>query len=258
MDNVTKSPEQYWKDKLSKDATDNIESSGPEKLNEDISKEVASEMPDIRNVAKQYFDNLKVAIDAISLDDVQNVAEVLFNAYKNNKRVFIFGNGGSASTASHMAADLGKGTLRNVYDPKEKRFQVISLTDNVAMMTALANDLSYDEMFVQQLRNYVQAGDVVIGISGSGNTPNVIKAILYAKEVGATTIGLLGFATGGSAKNLVDYDITIKSNTYGIVEDLHMVLDHLLTTCLSYMKGRDELGTESSVPVEWKERSTRR
>ena len=209
-------------------------------------------------MAKQYLENLKLAIDAMSLDDIQKVAEVLFTAYKNGKRVFIFGNGGSASTASHMAADFGKGTLKNVYDPNEKRFQTVSLTDNVAMMTAFANDLSYDEMFVQQLKNYIQKGDVVIGISGSGNTPNVIKAILYAKEVGVTTIGLLGFTTGGNTKNLVDYDITIKSNNYGVVEDLHMTLDHLLTTCLSYMKGKHESGLDSGEPVEWKERSTRR
>ena len=127
------------------------------------------------------------------------------------------------------------------------------------MMTAFANDLSFDDMFVQQLRNYVQKGDVVIGISGSGNTPNVIKALLYAKSVGAVTIGLLGFNTGGSAKDLVDHHIIIKSNSYGIVEDLHMALDHVLTTCLSYMKhihDHGKVGEEN--PVEWKERSTRR
>ncbi len=223
--------------------------------NENVSQ---PESHDIREVAKQYLDNLKTAIDAISLDDIQKVADVLFDAYKNGKKVFIFGNGGSAATASHMAADFGKGTLRNVYDTGEKRFQVISLTDNVPAMTAFANDLSFDEMFVQQIRNYVQKGDVVIGISGSGNTPNVIKAILYAKEIGATTIGFLGFTTGGSTKQLVDYDITIKSNNYGVVEDIHMTLDHLLTTCLAYMKGKDELKAGSEQPIEWKERSTRR
>ena len=249
MDDRKKDVEAYWREKLKTDDNKPVEE-----------PEIGVVVPvlDVKNIAKQYFDNLKVAIDAISLDDIQRVAEALFKAYKNNKRVFILGNGGSASTASHMASDLGKGTLRNVYDPDEKRFQVVSLTDNVATMTAFANDLSYDEIFIQQLRNYVQLGDVVIGISGSGNTPNVIKAILYAKQVGATTIGLLGFTTGGSAKNLVDYDITIKSNTYGVVEDLHLVLDHLLTTCLSYMKGKHEIGSASGEPVEWKERSTRR
>ena len=147
---------------------------------------------DVKNIARNYMEEMKKAVDSISLDDIQKTAEILLDAYKNDRRVFILGNGGSAATASHMACDLGKGTLRNVYDVSEKRFQVISLTDNIPMMTAFANDLSYDDMFVQQLRNYVQKGDVVIGISGSGNTPNIIKALLYAKSVGAITIGLLG------------------------------------------------------------------
>jgi D-sedoheptulose 7-phosphate isomerase len=214
---------------------------------------------DIRNIAGKYLEELKKAIESINLDDIQKITEILMDVYKNDRRVFILGNGGSAATASHMACDLGKGTLRNVYDASEKRFQVISLTDNVPMMTAFANDLSYDDIFVQQLKNYVQKGDVVIGISGSGNTPNVIKALLYAKSVGAKTIGLLGFNTGGNAKDLVDHHIVIKSNSYGVVEDLHLALDHILTTCLSYMKHAHDHGKAGGdSPVEWKERSTRR
>ncbi len=214
---------------------------------------------DVRNIARNYMEEMKKAMDSISLDDIQKIAEILLDAYKNDRRVFILGNGGSAATASHMACDLGKGTLRNLYDASEKRFQVISLTDNIPMMTAFANDLSYDDMFVQQLRNYIQKGDVVIGISGSGNTPNVIKALLYAKSIGAMTIGLLGFNTGGNAKDLVDHHIIIKSSNYGVVEDLHLALDHILTTCLSYMKHMHDQGKAGEEkPVEWKERSTRR
>ncbi len=214
---------------------------------------------DVKNIARNYMEEMKKAMDSISLDDVQKIADVLLDAYKNDRRVFILGNGGSAATASHMACDLGKGTLRNVYDASEKRFQVISLTDNIPMMTAFANDLSYDDVFLQQLRNYVQKDDIVIGISGSGNTPNVIKALLYAKSIGAITIGLLGFNTGGNAKDLVDHHIVIKSINYGVVEDLHLALDHILTTCLSYMKhihDHGKVGEEK--PAEWKERSTRR
>ena len=232
-------------------------------------------MIDIKSIAKSYFVDLKKAADAISIDDLQKIADVLLTAYKSDKKVFILGNGGSASTASHMAADLGKGTLRNVYDPKEKRFQIISLTDNVAAMTAFANDLSYDDMFVQQLHNLVKNGDVVIGISGSGNTPNVIKALMYAKNQGAITIGFLGYHNGGKAKKFVDYDITIQSASYGIIEDLHLTLDHVLTTCLSYMKeqldnGKQSIKNEqpgikgknsaksSHIATEWTERSNRR
>src|SRR3989344_7466785 len=177
---------------------------------------------DIREIAKSYYKDLKKVIDQTDLDDIQKIAEQLLKAYENDKTVFIFGNGGSASTASHMAADFGKGTLKNVYDSKEKRFRVISLTDNVASMTAFANDLSYDDMFSQQLHNLIKAKDVVIGISGSGNTPNIIKALMYAKNQGATTVGLLGHTSGGKARDLVDLDVTIQSNNYGIIEDLHL------------------------------------
>lgn len=231
-------------------------------------------MVDIKSVAKEYISELKTALELINLDDLQKIADCLLEAYRHNKKVFILGNGGSASTASHMACDLGKGTLKNVYNPREKRFQVISLTDNVATITAFANDLSYDDMFVQQLHNLINEGDIVIGISGSGNTPNVIKALSYAKQQGAITIGFLGYKTGGKAKAFVDYDITIQSNNYGVIEDLHLVLDHLLTTCLSHMKdyvdnkaqmslsskGKklDHKTSVSTVATEWVERSARR
>jgi D-sedoheptulose 7-phosphate isomerase len=227
-------------------------------------------MIDIKPIAKNYLKELKETVDLIDPNDLQKIAEVLLAAYQNNRRVFIIGNGGSASTASHMACDLGKGTLKNVYNSGEKRFQVISLADNVATMTAFANDLSYDDMFLQQLHNLVSEGDVVIGISGSGNTPNIIKALAYAKQQQAKTIGFLGYKTGGKAKAFVDYDITIQSNNYGIIEDLHLVLDHLLTSCLSYMKDHvdNDLSTPTKakrvkksaafVAAEWTERSARR
>lgn len=232
-------------------------------------------MINVKNIAKNYLSELKKTADLISFDDIQKIVDVLLEAYKNDKTVFILGNGGAASTASHMACDLGKGTLKNVYNQREKRFRVISLTDNVATLTAFANDLSFDDMFIQQLHNLVKPGDVVIGISGSGNTPNVIKALMYAKQEGATTIGLLGYHKGGKAKEFVDYDITIQSDSYGIIEDLHLALDHVLTTCLSYVKehtdsaeilanSKNQLSRKIKQPPknyiasEWTERSARR
>lgn len=228
----------------------------------------------VKKVARNYLNELKTALDKIKLSDIEKVAEVLLQAYKNDKTVFIFGNGGSAATASHMACDLGKGTLKNVYDQSEKRLKVISLTDNVASMTAFANDLSFDDMFVQQLNNLVRSGDIVIGISGSGNTPNIIKALMYAKKQGAVTVGLLGYHQGGKAKSFVDHDITVESGNYGIIEDVHLALEHILTTCLSYMKelmdrqvnlssGKkiaDGIKKQSrnSIAAEWIERSARR
>ena len=122
---------------------------------------------------KDYMKNLKNELDTLEIQKIVKVVDVLFDAWKDGKQVFIFGNGGSASTASHFACDLGKGTLQRVYDQNEKRFRVMSLTDNVAIMTAFANDLSYEDIFVQQLNNLVNPGDVVIGLTGSGNSPGV-------------------------------------------------------------------------------------
>lgn len=231
-------------------------------------------MIQVKKVVRNYLNELKTALDNIKPSDIEKVAEVLLQAYKNDKTVFIFGNGGSAATASHMACDLGKGTLKNVYDQSEKRLKVISLTDNIASMTAFANDLSFDDMFVQQLNNLVRSGDVVIGISGSGNTPNIIKALMYAKKQGAVTVGLLGYHKGGKAKSFVDYDITVDSDNYGVIEDVHLTLEHVLTTCLSYMKAlmdkqvhlrsgkktadRIKKQPRNSIAAEWIERSARR
>ncbi|OGH16346.1 MAG: hypothetical protein A3C30_03135 [Candidatus Levybacteria bacterium RIFCSPHIGHO2_02_FULL_40_18] len=226
-------------------------------------------------ITKGYFTELKTALDKVKISDIEKVAEILLEAYKNDKTIFIFGNGGAAATASHIACDLGKGTLTNVYDHTEKRLKVVSLTDNIPIMTAYANDLSYDDMFVQQLHSLLNSGDIVIGISGSGNTPNVIKAFMYAKQCGATTVGFLGYHSGGKARAFVDYDITIKSSNYGVIEDIHMSLGHALTSCLSYLKkhlheqkslkngniltkSRLKSSMKDYIPGEWTERSARR
>lgn len=214
----------------------------------------------IRPASRAYYKELHKVLEAVDHDALQRIAERLLEAYENDRSVFIFGNGGSASTASHMAADFSKGTLKNVYDSREKRFRVVSLTDNVAAMTAYANDLSYDDIFSQQLHNLVQPGDVVIGISGSGNTPNVIKALMHARQVGATTVGLLGFGSGGKAKEFCDLTIIAQSNNYGVIEDFHASVGHVLTTALSLMKDAEK-GTKRASkvrPHEWTERSARR
>jgi len=190
----------------------------------------------IKEFSKTYFDQLKKTIDNLDLAKIQKITEVIFEAYKNNKQIFILGNGGSASTASHFACDLGKGTLKNIYNNKEKRFRVVSLTDNVATMTAFGNDLSFEDVFCQQLNNLVNKGDIVIGISASGNSANVIKAIQYAKDCGAKTIGFLGFKTGGKLRGLVDYEIIVQDNHYGRIEDIHLILEHLITGCLAKLK----------------------
>lgn len=193
-----------------------------------------------QNQCKDYIDDyirqLKQALDNIDKNKIELVIKMLITAYKNRKKVFIMGNGGSAATASHMACDLGKGTLKRVYDEAEERFKVYSLTDNVAILSAFANDLSFEDIFVQQLRNLVEKDDVVIALSGSGNSANVVKAVRYAKKCKAKTIGFLGFKTGGKLAGLVDCAVIIDSLNYGICEDAQLILDHIITSWLARIK----------------------
>jgi D-sedoheptulose 7-phosphate isomerase len=137
------------------------------------------------------------------------------------------GNGGSASTASHMASDLNKGANRT----DAPRFSAIALTDNIPLMMAWANDSSYDDVFIEQLRNHLEKGDVVIGISGSGNSLNVLKAIGYANSSGATTIGLAGF-DGGELAKMAKISYTVPSHCMQQVEDVHLILEHMLSMIL--------------------------
>lgn len=193
----------------------------------------------MENFTQQYFQDLKRAIDGLDRQKIKTIIEAVFDAYKNDKQIFVIGNGGSASTASHFACDLGKGTLKNIYGINEKRFRAISLTDNVATMAAYGNDMSFDDIFVQQLRNLLNEGDLVIGISGSGNSPNVVNAVLYAKEKGAKTIGLLGFQTGGKLAGLVDQAVVVDANHYGRIEDIHLVLCHIIADAVFVLKNQN-------------------
>lgn len=189
-----------------------------------------------RKFITKYLIELKRCLDKLDKGKIEQAITMLIEAYKNDQQVFILGNGGGASTSSHMACDLSKGTLQRIYDNSERRFRIISLTDNVALMTALANDLSYDDIFSQQLQNLVRPNDVVIAISGSGNSPNVVKAVEYAKKCGAKTIGFLGFTTGGTLGTMVDCAIIVDSNYYGPIEDIQLVLNHLITSWLAKIK----------------------
>ena len=202
---------------------------------------------------QNYIVELKRCLDNLDISKVEEVVDILMTAYQKKKQIFILGNGGGASTASHMACDLGKGTLQRIYDNTEERLRVISLTDNAALMTALANDLSFDDVFVQQLRNLVKKNDVVIALSGSGNSPNVLKALEYAKECGATTIGFLGFKTGGKAGKMVDCAVIVDTNHYGPIEDIQLILDHILTAWIARVKYLSDGSAEninSAVPFK--------
>lgn len=180
-----------------------------------------------------YKKKLKETVDSISEDKVAEIINAILEAGKNSKNIFIAGNGGSASTASHMACDLSKTILKGKDD--NDRLRVYCLSDNIPSITAISNDWSYDDIFSEQLKNLLKEGDIVILISGSGNSKNIIKAAEYAKSKKATIIGFTGF-DGGKLKSLADYGIHINIDDYGIVEDLHMVLDHIVAFCIKKLR----------------------
>ncbi len=190
----------------------------------------------IEHFIDSYLSELTRCLMKLDKSVIKRVTQVLLTAYKKKKSIFLMGNGGGASTSSHMACDLSKGTLRRIYDDEEPRFRAYSLTDNVATITAYGNDLSYEDIFVQQLRNLVTKGDVVIVMSGSGNSKNLVKAVRYAKKRGATTVGFLGFHDGGVLGPLVDHAIIIDSHHYGPCEDIQLVLDHVIVAWISKIK----------------------
>jgi D-sedoheptulose 7-phosphate isomerase len=177
---------------------------------------------------KDYVARVHAALEALPRDTMGTLGELLFRAYQNDKQVFVIGNGGSASTASHMAADLAKNTI----GPNMRRFRIHSLNDNVSLVTALANDIGYDHIFSEQLENSVRAGDVLIVISGSGNSANVLNAMRYARRQSAQVVALLGF-DGGGAIDLADITVLVQSHDYGIVEDMHLVVNHILVEYFS-------------------------
>ena len=172
---------------------------------------------------QKYISHLQDVLERLKLDDMQQSIDVIMEAYYVNKQIFVIGNGGSASTASHLACDLGKGTSV----AGKPRFRVISLTDNVATMTAWSNDVAYEDVFVEQLKNLVNAGDVVIGISASGNSENVIRAMQHAADIGCNTIGWSGLG-GGKLATICDVNVVVDSHQYGPVEDVHLILNHVL------------------------------
>jgi D-sedoheptulose 7-phosphate isomerase len=178
----------------------------------------------LREFVSLYRKGLTCCFDELLPGKLENIAEIFMRAHREKRQVFFLGNGGSASTASHMAVDFSKGT----FVQGQPRLRVISLTDNVGLITAWANDTNYDSVFEEQLENLLEPRDVVVAISASGNSLNVLRAAEFARKRGAVTIGLIGFG-GGELKNLVDIHITVSSRNYGQVEDFHLSVNHILS-----------------------------
>lgn len=176
---------------------------------------------------ESYMTTLTETVRQLPVDRIAQVVETLRVARLNGKQVFIMGNGGSASTASHFVCDLAKNTRR----PGLPHFRVIGLTDNMAILSAYANDEGYENVFAAQLANFVEADDVVIAISASGNSANVIKGIEEARNSRAVTIGFTGF-DGGRLGAMVDIQVHVNSNIIEHVEDIHLMLEHMIVKTL--------------------------
>lgn len=178
----------------------------------------------------RYKDMLIRCIGELDNAEITEFIRLLTKARDEDRQIIIMGNGGSGATASHFAGDFNKGL--SLDKPREMRYKVISLVDNSPTVLSLANDVSYNDIFVEQLKNFLNDGDLVIGISGSGNSENVIRAVKYAKSEGATVVGLTGY-NGGKLKELSDLNIHINIDNMQITEDLHMMLAHLIFYVLS-------------------------
>ena len=182
---------------------------------------------DAETFARGYVRALTAALQNVDLGKVSAIIEILWKAYENDQQIFLLGNGGSAASASHIVTDLTKGALGHRGDAPARPVRALSLTDNLALMSAWANDVGFEDVFLGQLRTYLRAGDAVVAISASGNSENVLRAVRYARESGATTIGLAGFG-GGNLATLTDPCLVVDSNHYGVVEDVHMQLGHVI------------------------------
>ena len=179
----------------------------------------------IKPFVKDYLTRLKQILDSVDEDVVSDIVNTLEETIEKKSRIYILGNGGSAATASHMVNDLGAGLRRRDII----NFDVTSLGDNSPVVTAIANDIGYENIFYMQMKGHINANDVIVAISCSGDSPNIIKAVDYAKDLGCKIIGVTGF-NGGYLKKVsnINFHVDAPKNEYGLVEDAHMILDHII------------------------------
>ena len=171
----------------------------------------------------EYFDQISTLVHEIPAKNIEELVKIIFDAYRNGRRIFIFGNGGGSATSSHFVCDLAKGTVT----PGKPRLKAISLSDNVPLITAWANDTDYTNTFGEQLKNLAEEGDVVIGLSGSGMSPNVINAFRVASRIGAISVLFSGYS-GGDAVNEAILSIIVPSEDMQQIEDIHLMLCHIV------------------------------
>ena len=181
----------------------------------------------LKHFASTYLSGLIDVLEHFDKGKFETIVNLMLQAYETEKRIFIMGNGGSGATASHFACDINKGCCLDV----EKRFKMICLNDNIPTILAYANDLSYHHVFVEQMKNFFTPGDLVIGISGSGNSENVIRAIRYANKNGGQTIGFSGFS-GGKLAEVAHVPFIAQIDDMQKVEDVHMILIHMIMQAL--------------------------
>ena len=175
--------------------------------------------------AQQYFERLRQVLNGIDHSEIDRFVDLLLQARRSGRNIFFAGNGGSAATSSHFANDLSIGTRQ-----QKNPFKVISLVDNVATLSAIGNDYGYDQIFARQIKVYGQSDDLLVGISASGNSPNLLRAFEAGQELGLITVSITAF-DGGKLKELADHSVHVPTNAgeYGPAEDAHLILDHLIT-----------------------------
>lgn len=189
----------------------------------------------MKNYLEHYSSALKGAMDAFSPSEFEGIISILAEAYKNDRQVFIAGNGGSAASANHFVCDFGKNAVP--FQSGKRRFRIISVSDNVEKITAVGNDISFEDIFSFQLANLMNEGDVLIAVSASGNSPNVVKACEFAKTKKAKIIALAGF-DGGKIRGLADVSMTAALQSYEQIEDIHLVILHMI---VYYLKSHQEI-----------------
>ena len=180
----------------------------------------------------EYFNSVKKALSSVDEKEISNVINILTTARDNGNTIFTMGNGGSASNASHFVNGLSQGATVE----GKPRFKAVALTDNIPNLLAYGNDIGYENIFIEQLKNLLEPQDIVIGISGSGNSKNIIKAVEYANKQSATTIGICGY-DGGILKKIVKFPIHVKCNFMEVIEDAHLSITHLISTYFRNIEG---------------------